>query len=259
MRRTVLIVLVVCDCFAQTNTTITFTNKNGDIVKDATVVRFDSTKLVYRVETAGGTVMLSDLPKDLQDRFGYRPPVVGRPEPQPITRETNSPEPKNLRAPLTNDLLEAARELRASTTDTFLAKHRGSDLFVGRFATGKDGRMVGEWIAVGADYFQLIGGERDLLRSDFTWDFRLDEEVAVREMFKKFREWQAIALTNKVEDFKKPIARFNGGVHQWLRHEWSFTFSWESSGSHAWLGYLQPDAMPNPFLSLRAFWIPSLT
>ena len=54
-----------------TNETITFTNKAGDVIKDATVIRFDAVKLVYTAGMAGGTVNLADLPDDLQARFGF--------------------------------------------------------------------------------------------------------------------------------------------------------------------------------------------
>ena len=58
---------------AQTNL-ITFTNRNHEIISNAVVLRCDGVKLIYRMEGAsGGSVKLSDLPRELQERFGYDP------------------------------------------------------------------------------------------------------------------------------------------------------------------------------------------
>jgi hypothetical protein len=56
--------------------TITFTNKSGELISDAEVVRTnDGVSLVWEKDggASGGTVRLEDLPEDLQQRFGYDP------------------------------------------------------------------------------------------------------------------------------------------------------------------------------------------
>ena len=58
---------------AQTNL-ITFTNRSHEVISNATVLRCDGVRLIYRTEGAGGgSVKLVDLPSALQERFGYDP------------------------------------------------------------------------------------------------------------------------------------------------------------------------------------------
>jgi len=231
MRRAVLILFAVCDGYAQTNTTITFTGKHGEVIKGATVVRFDATKLVYRVDMAGGTVLLSDLPADLQERFGYHPPKPVQPEPAPLSPETNAVAPRNPPGPPADDPLKAARGMPASAVAPFLAKHADSLMLACRFEPGS-----GCFIAVSPDHFTLVinEGVAGDWKVELAWCFRFDEEAAVREMFQKVIEWGAVALTNKAVDFTKPVARFGGSVpHTYDPNERAFSFVWNSGGSEA--------------------------
>lgn len=60
--------------WAQTNFgTITFTNKSGMVFSNATVVRIDANKLIWRLGVAGGVIKLADLPDEVRARFGYNP------------------------------------------------------------------------------------------------------------------------------------------------------------------------------------------
>ncbi len=58
--------------YAETNT-ITFTNRNG-VVSNAEPIRVEHSKLLYKLSNgSGGTIGLSELPVELQKRFGYEP------------------------------------------------------------------------------------------------------------------------------------------------------------------------------------------
>jgi hypothetical protein len=62
---------------AQTNTIITFTNNLGDVIVNATVMRRDGDKLLYRFGNSGGTIRISDLPGELRKRFGSPQETAG--------------------------------------------------------------------------------------------------------------------------------------------------------------------------------------
>lgn len=55
--------------FGQTN--ITFTNKSGEVISNAVVVRWTLSMLYYETAAGGGGVKLADLPVFLQKRFDY--------------------------------------------------------------------------------------------------------------------------------------------------------------------------------------------
>ena len=62
--------------FSQTNAFITFTNRDGNVVSNAEVLQIFPNKLVWEqnpgtISENPGVVKLSDLPPDLQVRFGY--------------------------------------------------------------------------------------------------------------------------------------------------------------------------------------------
>lgn len=59
---------------APSRPTITFTNKSGEVISDAEVVRTnDGVSLVWEKDggAAGGVVRLEDLPEPLREQFGY--------------------------------------------------------------------------------------------------------------------------------------------------------------------------------------------
>ncbi len=57
---------------AQTNT-ITFTNQSGVVISNAEAVKISDNKLLYRIPSGGGIVMLSNTPPDIQRKFNYNP------------------------------------------------------------------------------------------------------------------------------------------------------------------------------------------
>jgi hypothetical protein len=76
----VLTIAMVATCAGSNLTnTVSFTNRNT-VVVNAVAVRWDATKLVYRTAEGGGTVKLADLPRDLQERFGYEPSAAAAAE-----------------------------------------------------------------------------------------------------------------------------------------------------------------------------------
>ncbi len=68
-----LLILFTCGwCFAQTEL-ITFTNKNGSVIKDAKVVKVNPNGLILSYPGGGGSVAFVDLPEEVQKRFGFTP------------------------------------------------------------------------------------------------------------------------------------------------------------------------------------------
>lgn len=218
-----------------TNTVLTFTNRRGDVFENARVIRVEGGSILFMPadgSLGGGRAKFSDLPDDLQKRVGYDPVKAAQEERARIKPQTNS-------------------------VDVFLARHIGSKFIASKMLLssrvfqgdsaelaeltgGRIGRsnVDTSWsILVWPDYFTLVSEQGPSLSSmvkRIGWDFRFDEEVTVRQMFKKFLEWEATAVKNKAEDFDKDIARFAGQVPLGVG-ERSFTFNWDSSTSYAFL------------------------
>lgn len=62
---------------AQTNI-ISFTNRLGEVFRDAEVTRVLPDGLWFKVGTKGGKVALEELPEDLRKRFGYSPETAAK-------------------------------------------------------------------------------------------------------------------------------------------------------------------------------------
>lgn len=65
-----LVLIVAVRATAQTNT-ITFTNKSGEVVRDAKVLAIWPSDLFYETPGGGSRVHLADLPPEVSSRFGY--------------------------------------------------------------------------------------------------------------------------------------------------------------------------------------------
>jgi len=63
--------LCAAQCWAAETNTITFTNKSGVVVKDAPVTKVLPEGILYRLPGGGGKVMFTNLPTEVQLRFGF--------------------------------------------------------------------------------------------------------------------------------------------------------------------------------------------
>jgi hypothetical protein len=62
---------------------------NGKVFKDVTISRVEADGIVIRTKTGIYKIYFVELPKDIQDRFHYRPvaPIAARPERTPMKVE----------------------------------------------------------------------------------------------------------------------------------------------------------------------------
>lgn len=106
MMKTVAVIILATvghACWAQTNT-ITFTNRNG-VVSNAEPIRVEHSKLIYRTAAGGGMVRLSELPAELQARFGYDPATAAKDE--MLEKERKKREVEQMRARATEEAATA--------------------------------------------------------------------------------------------------------------------------------------------------------
>jgi hypothetical protein len=68
------VLLIASNAWAQTNLgTITFTNRHGEVISNADVVKVTAIDLVYTISGSGGRAKFSELPETIQKQFGYDP------------------------------------------------------------------------------------------------------------------------------------------------------------------------------------------
>lgn len=76
---------------AQTNEPYITIKTSSGVISNAVVVRVSQGRLIYKTPTGGGSVLLSELPRELQQQYGYDPAIVAQDKAKAVTPPRSQP------------------------------------------------------------------------------------------------------------------------------------------------------------------------